>query len=173
MILRENDDILDKLEATIIQCEDDIIEIPLVHRFTEDMYIREVFMPANSLCTSRIHTTEHPYVISSGKASVSVDAKEWNEIFAPFTGITKPGTRRIIFVLEDCVWTTFHYIKGMKSYFNDLSEKEIDKIVDEIENEIFETHINYLTGTDITKEYKNILANKNILENKNKELWQE
>jgi len=173
VILRENDDIIDKLEAAIIKSEDNVVEAPLVNRFTDGMYIREIFMPANTIWTSRIHATEHPYVISCGKAAVSLDAKEWNEVFAPFTGITKPGTRRIIFVLEDCVWTTFHKIDRMKSDFNDLSETEIDKIVEEIENEIFETHINYLTGTDITKEYKNILANKNILENKNQELWQE
>jgi hypothetical protein len=53
----------------------------------------------------------------------------------------------------------------MKSEYNDLSEKEIEKIVEEIEDKILEPHINQITGSDIGKEYKN------ILENKNKELW--
>ena len=122
-------------------------------------------MPAESLWTSKIHKTEHPYVVSYGKAAVSIDAEEWYEITAPYTGITKPGTRRVLYILEDCIWTTFHRIEGMKSEFNDLSQGEIEKIVEEIENVLLEPHINQITGSDIGKEYKK------ILENKNNELW--
>jgi len=165
MIIRENDQIMDNLEAAIIQHPEELIHGPLVHKFTDGMYIREIFMPAGSLWTSKIHKTEHPYVISYGKAAVSIDAEEWYEITAPYTGITKPGTRRVLYILEDCIWTTFHRIEGMKSEFNDLSEGEIEKIVEEIENVILEPHINQITGSDIGKEYKK------ILENKNNELW--
>jgi hypothetical protein len=167
MIIRENDEIVDNLEATIMQFPDELIEGPLVHRFTEGMYIREIFMPAETLWTSKIHKVEHPYVVSYGKAAVSIDAQEWYEITAPYTGITQPGTRRVLYILEDCIWTTFHRIDGMKSEYNNLTEEEIEKIVDEIEEMIFEPHINQITGTDINKEYKNILD-----KNKNKELWQ-
>ena len=165
MIIRENDQIMDNLEAAIIQHPEELIHGPLIHRFTDGMYIREIFMPAGSLWTSKIHKTEHPYVVSYGKASVSIDAKEWHEITAPYTGITKPGTRRILYILEDCIWTTFHRVEGMKSEFNDLNDEEIEKIVEQIEDKILEPHINQITGKDISKEYKE------ILENKNKELW--
>jgi hypothetical protein len=161
MIVRENDNIIDELESSMMQFPDELIEGPLVHRFTDGMYIREIFMPAGSLWTSKIHKTEHPYVVSYGKAAVSVDADEWYEITAPYTGITKPGTRRVLYILEDCIWTTFHRIDGMKSEFNDLSESEIEEIVKEIEDKILEPHINQITGTDIGKEYKEILENKN------------
>ena len=124
MIIRENDEIVDNLEATIMQFPDELIEGPLVHRFTEGMYIREIFMPAETLWTSKIHKVEHPYVVSYGKAAVSIDAQEWYEITAPYTGITQPGTRRVLYILEDCIWTTFHRIDGMKSEYNNLSEEE-------------------------------------------------
>ena len=159
MIVRENDSRIDELEATIIQEVDSLIDAPLVHKFTDGMYIREIFMPAGSLWTSKIHKTEHPYVVSYGKVAVSIDADEWYEITAPYTGITTPGTRRVLFILEDCIWTTFHRIDGMKSEFNDLSEEEIKEIVKGIEDKILEPHINYITGTDINKDYKEILNN--------------
>lgn len=159
MIVRENDSRIDELEATIIQEVDSLIDAPLVHKFTDGMYIREIFMPAGSLWTSKIHKTEHPYVVSYGKVAVSIDADEWYEITAPYTGITTPGTRRVLFILEDCIWTTFHRIDGMKSEFNDLSEEEIKEIVEGIEDKILEPHINYITGTDINKDYKEILNN--------------
>jgi hypothetical protein len=161
MILRENDNIIDDLEASMMGFPDELIEGPLVHKFTDGMYIREIFMPAGSLWTSKIHKTEHPYVVSYGKAAVSVDADEWYEITAPYTGITKPGTRRVLYILEDCIWTTFHRIDGMKSEYNDLSEKEIEKIVESIEDKILEPHINQITGTNIGEEYKKILQNQN------------
>jgi transcriptional regulator NrdR family protein len=53
----------------------------------------------------------------------------------------------------------------MKSEYNDLSEDEIDKIVESIEDKILEPHINQITGSDVGKEYKEILKNKN------QELW--
>ena len=123
-------------------------------------------MPKGSLLTSRIHITDHPYTVSLGAAAVSIDGKDWEHIVAPYTGITEAGTRRILYVLEDCIWTTYHPIHNMKSEFNNLSDDEIDLIVEDIENEILEPHINVITGTDITKDYKNILEN-----NKKEILW--
>ncbi len=165
MIVRENDNIIDQLEATMMDYPDQLIDGPLVHKFTDGMYIREIFMPTGSLWTSKIHKTEHPYVVSHGKAAVSIDAQEWYEITAPYTGITQPGTRRVLYILEDCIWTTFHRIDGMKSEFNDLPIEEIEKIVEQIEDKILEPHINQITGTNVGEEYKNILKNKN------QELW--
>ena len=162
MILRENDDILDELEVAMLDGGEPVF-CPIANKFTEGMYIREIFMPAGSLITSKIHKTEHPYLVSYGKVAVSIDGKEWNEITAPYTDITYPGTRRVLYILEDCIWTTFHRIDGMKSEFNNLSEEEKDKIVKKIEDDILEPHINYLTGTDIKQEYLKALENtKNL-----------
>lgn len=156
MIQRNNDDRIDELESIMIN-EGNVIDFPLVHRFTDGMYIRQIFMPKDSLITSKIHNTEHPYTVSLGAAAVSIDGEDWDHIVAPYTGITKPGTRRILYILEDCIWTTYHPIPNMKSEFNDLSNDEINKIVEEIETLILEPHINLITGTDINKDYKNIL----------------
>lgn len=152
MILRENDNILDELEVSMLEnCEP--VHCLTTHKFTDGMYIREIFMPAGSLITSKIHKTEHPYVISYGKTAVSIDGNEWNEITAPYTGITIPGTRRVLYVIEDCIWTTFHKIDGMTSEYNKLSDEKKEEIVKKIEEKILEPHINYLTGTDIKDEY--------------------
>lgn len=163
MIIRENDNIIDELESVMIQSPD-IIDAPLQHKFTDGMYIREIFMPAGSLWTSKIHKTEHPYVVSYGKVAVSIDSNDWYEITAPYTGITQPGTRRVLYILEDCIWTTFHRVDGMKSEYNNLPKEEIEKIVEQIENKILEPHINQITGTDINKEYKELLNNNKNLE---------
>jgi hypothetical protein len=124
------------------------------------MYIRQIAMPAGSLITSKIHKTQHPYTISHGTAAVSIDGKDWCEISAPYTGITEAGTRRVLYIVEDCIWTTYHPLPNITSKYNELSEEKKQEIVDEIENEILEPHINYLTGTNMHIEFKKGLNNK-------------
>ena len=132
MIIRENDDRLDELEVAMLEnCEP--VHCLTTHMFTDGMYIREIFMPAGSLITSKVHKTEHPYIVSYGKVAVSIDSNDWIEITAPYTNITKPGTRRVLYILEDCIWTTFHRIDGMKSEYNELNDDEKENIVKEIE----------------------------------------
>jgi hypothetical protein len=163
MIIRENDDRLDELEVAMLEnCEP--VHCLTTHMFTDGMYIREIFMPAGSLITSKVHKTEHPYIVSYGKVAVSIDGNDWIEITAPYTNITKPGTRRVLYILEDCIWTTFHIVDDMKSEYNDLNDDEKENIVKEIEEKILEPHINYLTGTDIKQEYLKVLEETKKIE---------
>lgn len=83
-------------------------ELPLVHRFTPGLYVREIFMPKGALVISKIHKTEHPYVISKGHAAVWTPTLGVVQLRAPHCGITRPGTVRVLYIHEDCVWTTFH-----------------------------------------------------------------
>jgi hypothetical protein len=99
---------------------------PVTHRFTPGLYIRQIFMPKGSLIISKIHRTEHPFVISQGHAAVWSEAAGVVHLRAPFTGITYPGTRRVLYIHEDCIWTTFHPTSK-----TDLGE---------IEEEIIEPH---------------------------------
>ena len=104
----------------------DVVECPLNHTFTPGLYIREIFMPKDSVITSKIHKTEHPFIVSKGVVSVSIDAGEWQLIEAPYSGITKPGTRRILWVHEDTIWTTIHANPDNENE-NEIEERIIEK----------------------------------------------
>jgi hypothetical protein len=97
---------IDELEQVMAQAEP--LDCPVTHRFTPGLYIREIFMPAGAVITSKIHNTQHPYVVTKGRVSVWIEDTGWVLIEAPYTGITNPGTRRVLLVHEDTVWTTFH-----------------------------------------------------------------
>jgi hypothetical protein len=84
------------------------IECPVTHRFTPGLYIREIHMPANSIITSLLHLTTHPYVVTKGEFSVWYHDKPTQRIRAPYTGVTNAGTRRLLFIHEDTDWMTFH-----------------------------------------------------------------
>jgi hypothetical protein len=164
MIERVNDLIVDKLEELMLS-EGEVVDCPLVHRFTNGMYIRQIFMPKGSLVTSKIHNTEHPFTVSLGAAAVSIDGNDWEHIVSPYTGITQPGTRRILYILEDCIWTTYHPVERMKSEFNNLEGEELDALITSLEDELLMPYVNQITGKDMNKEYKEILSQtENLLD---------
>jgi hypothetical protein len=83
-------------------------ECPVTHRFTPGLYIREIFMPKNTILTSLLHLTTHPFFIMQGEFSVWHRGIEVQRIKAPYTGITEAGTRRLLLIHEDTIWTTCH-----------------------------------------------------------------
>jgi hypothetical protein len=98
---------IDLLEMAMLEtCA--VVELPVVHRFTPGLYVREIFMPAGTLIATKTDKTEHPYVVTKGRVTVFTDAVGIELIEAPHVGITKPGTRRVLFIHEDTIWLTFH-----------------------------------------------------------------
>lgn len=84
------------------------VELPLQNDFTPGLYRRTVFIPKGTILTSKIHKTEHPFVITKGSILVWTEETGTLLFVAPFHGITKAGTRRILEALDDVIWTTYH-----------------------------------------------------------------
>lgn len=106
---------VDSLERAMLAVPEHLVDLPLRHVFTHGLYVRQIFMPAGTLCTSRIHRTQHPYVVVAGRVSVFIPGTEASDgqptvehITAPHFGVTEPGTRRVLYMHEDTVWMTFH-----------------------------------------------------------------
>tara|TARA_R110000772_G_scaffold116890_1_gene222118 strand:- start:5902 stop:6315 length:414 start_codon:yes stop_codon:yes gene_type:complete len=83
------------------------VECPVTHNFAPDIYIREIFMPADTVVIGHKHLTEHFNVILKGKCRVIIgDVVE--ELTAPCTFVSGAGSQKIVNVLEDCIWQTVH-----------------------------------------------------------------
>jgi len=82
---------------------------PVQHLFTLGLYTRIITMPAGILVTSEIHKTEHPFFILKGVVEVgNVETGEKKIYEAPYVGVTKPNTRRVLYVIEETIWATSH-----------------------------------------------------------------
>lgn len=97
---------VDAFEAALVRAPQLIL--PITHRFAPGIYLREMRAPAGAWITSKIHVTDHPFIVSAGELSVLQEDGKWIRIRAPFTGITKAGTRRLAYMHTDVVWTTIH-----------------------------------------------------------------
>ena len=132
---------IDELEVVMLE-NFEPIDCPLKHIFTPGLYTRQILMKAGSFITSKIHKTEHPYEVSFGKVSVWNNDGEEVIIEAPHLGITKPGTRRVLFCHTDVVWTTFH-------------PNPDNENLEQIEERIIEKHTNSLLNNINSYQIKN------------------
>ena len=104
-------DVIDYVEADLIaeiMAGAPVLAAPVREFRVPGLYVRETFLARGAKLTSMIHLTEHVFTISKGKVAV-ISENEGTVIYsAPFTGITKPHTRRLLCPLEDTIWTTYH-----------------------------------------------------------------
>ena len=77
------------------------------HYFSDGLYIREMFCEKNALIFTVIHNTANPLFLMKGKVAFSSE-EGIEELTAPTFILTKPGTKRICYWLEDSVIVTVH-----------------------------------------------------------------
>jgi len=117
---------------------------PVKHSFADGCYIREIFNPANELLVTKIHKKEHPFFLMQGEMSVLTE-DGIKHLKAPYNGITKPGTKRIIYTHTDCVFVTVHA----------TTETDVAKIEEQVIAKDFSDPL-------ITQEDLKLLKNKKI-----------
>jgi len=107
------------------------VDLPLKHYFSPGVYARELFIPAGTLLTGKIHKYMNLNILSAGEMAV-MTGDEMKRVKAPFTVVSPPGTKRIAYAFTDCVWTT---ILGTEETDPDLIE---DKFTASSEREYLE-----------------------------------
>jgi quercetin dioxygenase-like cupin family protein len=101
--------------------KEDQIDLPLVHDFTPGIYVRTIFMPKGTFVIGKTHKTEHFNIVHSGRANVMIDG-EYKEISAPDMFVSKEGVKKVLWILEDMVWSTIHATTETNL---DILEKEL------------------------------------------------
>ena len=100
---------------------------PLKHTFADGMYIRQLTVPPGALTVTKIHKKTHPFFLLKG--TISILTEEGVKTFtAPHSGITKAGTKRIIYHHDEVVFTTVHTTNE-----TDLDKIEADVIANDFE----------------------------------------
>ncbi len=106
------------------------IECPLKHRFINGVYSREITMPKGAIIVSKLHKTENFSIITKGSVLDITEENNIRRIKAPFTMIVKAGTKRVLYIEEDTVWTTFH-----SNPTNTEDLKDLEALIIEVEPE--------------------------------------
>ncbi len=117
---------VDDLEHRILALggHEGIDAFPHEHYDCPDCLCRMIHMPAGFVLTSQIHLSEHPFVVLTGECVVITQGKA-ERIKAPYTGVTMPGTRRVIVVLQPTVWAAYYGKKHPNETFEEIQNRII------------------------------------------------
>jgi hypothetical protein len=102
---------------------------PVEHRFEHGHYTRVARCIAGVLATTKTHRVAHPFFFAEGEASVLTDDGVQN-LVAPCWGITKAGTKRVVFMHTDTVMVTVHRTEA-----TDVDQAEAEIFVEDSERE--------------------------------------
>jgi hypothetical protein len=130
---KDPEDLLNKADVEILKLPPR--ECPLIHRFTPGLYIREIFMPKDTILTSLLHLTTHPFFVLQGDVSVYYHGVPAQRYKAPYTGITEAGTRRMLYTHEDTIWTTCHVtdLTDPDEIIESITSRDFNPLVDKDE----------------------------------------
>ena len=105
-----------------------IANYPLVHRFADGCYIREITIPAGQFVIGKVHLHKHLNFITRGSVICVTEGKGVEVLQGPCTIISDAGTKRVLYTYEETVWTTVH-VTNAKT----VEEAERDSVVDTYE----------------------------------------
>ena len=108
---------------------------PLKHMFADGIYIRQMDMQADSVIVGAIHNHLHAWFLLTGHlAVVTEDTTE--EFVSPCYVLATPGSKRVIYALEDSIFVNIHK--------NPDNIKDIKKLEEEIVSLTFEDYEKYI-----------------------------
>jgi hypothetical protein len=111
-VLRKNPEIraaILALEKLILAGSEllDTADITTRHMYAEGVYLREMSAVAGTLITGMVQYAVNANIISKGKVLVATEAGTITYT-APCTFISPLGDKRVIWVMEDTIWTSIH-----------------------------------------------------------------
>jgi hypothetical protein len=143
---------IEAIEKALMQYEQ--VEIPVMHLFSDGMYIRQILIPKGTLLTSRYHKREQLDVMLSGSMSI-VTNDGIVQIKAPFSGVSKPGLKRIGYAHEDTLWMDIRQ--------NPDNERNISKIEKALYTDSFDEVRDIMLERD-REDYKALLDQRGVSE---------
>jgi len=104
------------------------VPMPVRQHFGPHVYIREIFMPAGTLVVGKMHRTEHFNILTQGVVRLINPDDTISEVRAGDVFISKPGVKKVLYIVEDTRWLTVHPTDTV-----DTKELEAELIVPEEE----------------------------------------
>ena len=108
---------------------------PLKHTFADGVYVRQMDMKAESLVVGAIHNHLHVWFLLTGHLAVSTE-DTMEEFIAPCYVVASPGSKRVIYAMEDSIFVNIHK--------NPKNIKDIEKLEKEIVSLTFEEYEEYI-----------------------------
>ena len=108
---------------------------PLKHTFADGVYIRQMDMQVDSMVVGAIHNHLHVWFLLTGHLMV-ITEDTTEEFIAPCYVLATPGSKRVIYAMEDSIFVNIHK--------NPYNIKDIKKLEDDLVSLTFEDYEEYI-----------------------------
>ena len=108
---------------------------PLKHTFADGIYIRQMDMKIGSVVVGAIHNPLHVWFLLTGHLAVATE-DSIEEFLAPCYVLATPGSKRVIYAMEDSIFVNIHK--------NPDNIKDINELESEIVSKTFEEYEQYI-----------------------------
>jgi len=133
-------------KALIAAADGDLIEgdgkdivhsqkFPMKHTFADGVYVREMFMKKDSAVIGAIHKHLHVWFLMTGHLVIAKEESK-EEYLAPCYVLAEPGSKRVIYAVEDSVFVNVH-----KNPTNTQDILELEKNIVALNREDYEEYL--------------------------------
>lgn len=102
------------------------MDLPHKDHFGDNVYVRELPVPANTILVGRVHKVDHVFILASGKTTMWSEATGSITITGPKIIESKAGTRRIFYTYTNIVMITSHGLNGIYQSYDNSDDKLMD-----------------------------------------------
>ncbi len=98
-------------------------EVPITHNFADQLYIRQMDLKKGHVIIGAIHNHLHVWFLLKGRVIINNNGDKIEHI-APCYTVSKPGSKRLIYAVEDSIFVNVHK--------NPTNTKDIKKLEEDI-----------------------------------------
>ena len=121
-------------EVDIVTHQDSDL-FPLKHTFADGIYVRQMSMNKGSVVVGAIHKHLHVWFLLTGSISVATE-ETIEDYIAPCYVVATPGTKRVIYAQEQCIFVNIHK--------NPTNSRDIEFLEKEIVAKDFKEYEEYI-----------------------------
>lgn len=136
-------------------------ECPVYHHFGENIYIREVHMPAGTFAIGHKQKYKHNNFLLKGSLLIVTDSGEVVKLQAPLFFVGEPGQKKG-FVLEDVIWQNIY--STSETNIDELEKTFLEKEDVYLEHVKFEFLLDEAEKEVDREDYRLLLKELNITE---------
>ncbi|MGZ5053319.1 MAG: hypothetical protein ACXWAT_00090 [Methylobacter sp.] len=119
-----------ELEKIILSCEQ--VELPVKHHHIQGVYVREMFIPAGTVLTGKIHNKENISILAQGTIRVT-NGTDSMRITAPHVMVDQPGIKRLGYAETDV--TFINVLRSDKTTVEELEKELVSDTFEEYEQQ--------------------------------------
>ena len=108
-------------------------DVAIKHSFADQVYIRQMNLKKDYVIVGAIHNHLHAWFLLSGKVIINNNGEKIEHI-APCYTVSEPGSKRLIYAVEDSVFVNVHKNPSNTQNIKELENEIVSMTMEEYNN---------------------------------------